>query len=151
MAKSLTLPCRLVDVQDKPRWREAFDGFAKAWNESWKSLQRFGCLVIPAEFRSIVMGPDVPISFCLVGEQDEGICALALIRFLAEQHNEFVQLVDVRSRLRVFVGRMMHMCCCSFSYMLDVVPLFPGELVAPRSIWTPASCARDCDLVEAYE
>lgn len=101
-ARELTIGDLLDDLpeQDKPRWREAFDGFAKAWNESWKSLQRFGCLVIPAEFRSIVMGPDVPISFCLVGEQDEGICALALIRFLAEQHNEFVQLVDESLLLR---------------------------------------------------
>ena len=82
-------------VQEKPRWHEAFDGFCGAWNESWKNVQRFGCLVIPVEFRSIVMGPEVPISFCLVSEQDEGICSLALIRFLAERHNEFVQLVDV--------------------------------------------------------
>jgi hypothetical protein len=114
-------------MQERPRWREAFDGFVKAWNESWKSLQRFGCLVIPTEFRSIVMGPTVPISFCLVGEQDEGICALALIRFLVERHNEFVQLVDVRTvclpLLPGLVGSWLRLT-------LPFVSCIPGELAA---------------------
>jgi hypothetical protein len=64
------------------------------------------------------MGPDTGLSFSLVTEQDEGICPLALIRFLAELHNNFVQLVDVSPAADFvqFSSTPHFICMCVFLY-----------------------------------
>lgn len=92
-------------IQDLPeaerqRWSTAFDGFASAWNLSWQAVGRYGCLRIPDMFLQVTMTPDTNFSFTLTTEQDEGICSLALIQFLTERHNHFVQLVDERNLMR---------------------------------------------------
>lgn len=92
-------------IQDLPeaerqRWSTAFDGFSQAWNLSWQAVGRYGCLRIPDMFMQVTMTPDTNFSFTLTTEQDEGICSLALIQFLTESHNHFVQLVDERNLMR---------------------------------------------------
>ena len=74
-------------------WRAAFEGFARAWNASWRFVGQYGCLRIPDTFRNVSMCEDVAVSFCLPCEQDEGICSLALTQWLAEKHNQLVNLV----------------------------------------------------------
>jgi len=97
-ARELTVGKVLGDVgdSDRPQWEAAFLGFQSAWNLSWRSVERFGCTRIPADFVQMEMGLDVPITFCLPTDTDEGICPLALVRYLVDQHNNFVQAVDER-------------------------------------------------------
>lgn len=48
----------------------------------------------------MVMEEKTPISFSLPSDQDEGICALMVARFLGEKHNRFVERVDELLLLR---------------------------------------------------
>lgn len=93
-ATTLTVADVLNSVMDKSRWRAAFDGFKHAWNSSWQYVERFGCLRIPPMYKGLVISESIPIAFCMPSEKDEGICPLALVRYLGEKHNTFVERVD---------------------------------------------------------
>ena len=55
-----------------PIWKTAFHGYANAWNMAWKYVERFGCMPIPALYKTMVMDEDTPIAFSLASEKDEG-------------------------------------------------------------------------------
>eukprot|EP01006_Ploeotia_vitrea_P051306 TRINITY_DN67549_c12_g1_i1.p2 TRINITY_DN67549_c12_g1~~TRINITY_DN67549_c12_g1_i1.p2 ORF type:complete len:642 (+),score=400.22 TRINITY_DN67549_c12_g1_i1:28-1926(+) len=93
-ASKTTVAEVIRESPDPMRWMSAFHGFRQAWNTSWQFVERFGCMEIPALYKRVEMEPATPISFCLPGEKDEGICPLTLARFLGQQHNRFVEKVD---------------------------------------------------------
>lgn len=93
-ATRLTAQEVISSAPDRNKWAAAFEGYKEAWNLSWKFVDRFGCLPIPTLYKSMVMDFNTPITFSLPAEKDEGICPLALTRFLAEKHNRFVERVD---------------------------------------------------------
>ncbi|KAF0972267.1 hypothetical protein FDP41_009471 [Naegleria fowleri] len=72
-----------------------FEGWAKAFNHSWKFIDRYKCLPLPNWCRNIVMTKDTPLSFSIPDEtgQDEGICSLAVTQFLIDKHNEVIEKV----------------------------------------------------------
>eukprot|EP01113_Clastostelium_recurvatum_P024456 TRINITY_DN291_c1_g1_i3.p1 TRINITY_DN291_c1_g1~~TRINITY_DN291_c1_g1_i3.p1 ORF type:complete len:1639 (-),score=510.17 TRINITY_DN291_c1_g1_i3:36-4808(-) len=72
------------------RWRDAFDGYLAAWNAAWKFVDRFVCMEIPSLFRTMSMDMNTPLCFSLPAERDEGICSLALVRYLVDKHNQFL-------------------------------------------------------------
>jgi hypothetical protein len=77
------------------KWAAAFDGFAQAWNLTWPNLSKVGtCEDIPEVFKQMVMSHATPLAFCLPAEKDEGLCFVALARFMGERHNELVHAVD---------------------------------------------------------
>ena len=80
--------------QERARYMSAFEGFRDAWNLSWKYCQKFGCTKIPKMWSEIKQGLDMPVSFSLPAEENEGMCAVALARFLGQKHNDFVERVD---------------------------------------------------------
>ncbi len=81
-----------VSASERDTWMNAFRGFAAACNASWRFVERFGCLRIPAEYANITMDASTPVSFCLPDEHDEGVCPLALLQWLTERHNECIHL-----------------------------------------------------------
>lgn len=101
-ARETTVANVLKDLPaaERPTWEAAFEGFAAAWNSTWQFVGRFGCLRIPADFVSMSMTRDTPISFSLPCEKDEGICSLALVRFMVDKHNAVVQGADELQLLR---------------------------------------------------
>jgi len=82
------------------KWTQAFEGFKKAWNESWSFVKRFGCVTIPATYKDVSMDLNAPIAFSLPSEKNEGICPLSLSQFLGQKHNHFVERVDELLLLR---------------------------------------------------
>jgi hypothetical protein len=93
-ASKLTVGEVIESSPDKGKWSNAFTGFRAAWNDSWRYVERFGCMPIPPMYKSLTQEKDTPISFSMPSEKDEGICPLMLARFLGEKHNRFVQRVD---------------------------------------------------------
>jgi len=87
-----------LDGAERHRWETCFAGFAGAWNLSWHKVGRFGCLQIPSEYVDMEMRRDKKLTFCLPHETDEGICSLALVRFLVDRHNAFAEIIDERKR-----------------------------------------------------
>ncbi len=81
-------------------WRSAFEGFRNAWSLAWPYVNRFGCMIIPPVYKQMEMTLDSPISFSLPCEKDEGICCVALTRYLCERHNAFVERLDELHLLR---------------------------------------------------
>jgi len=79
---------------EKHKWRHAFAGFKAAWNKCWQYVKRFECIEIPQQYQSVVMSEDQPIGFSLPTNKDEGICGIALTRFLGEKHNRVIEMVD---------------------------------------------------------
>ncbi|CAM9878219.1 unnamed protein product, partial [Heterosigma akashiwo] len=134
-----------IDAQpqgEQSQWEQAFAGFQAAWNLSWRRVGMFGCLVLPREFVQLEMSRETPLSFCLPGEADEGICPLALIRYLVDQHNIFVQAVDERLLLarrsthradaRTAAVSSRHMLPAhAVAYDLEVLPPPPPPLPPP--------------------
>jgi len=84
----------LSSAPDQHRWIAAFNGFRGAWNQVWHFVDREGCLVIPPMYKQMQMAVNTPVSFSLPYEKDEGMCPLALARFLGERHNQVVHRVD---------------------------------------------------------
>jgi len=78
----------------REKWEEAFGGFKSAWDRSWHSVGRHGCLTIPKDFLSLRQDGGTCISFSLPGPSDEGICPNALADYLIRVHNDFVARVD---------------------------------------------------------
>jgi len=76
------------------KWEDAFGGFKAAWDGSWHSVGRHGCLTIPKDFLSLRQDGGTCISFSLPGPSDEGICPNALADYLIRVHNDFVARVD---------------------------------------------------------
>jgi hypothetical protein len=93
-ASKLTVGDVLSSASDQQKWSSAFAGFRDAWNQVWHFVDREGCLVIPALYKQMVMNEKTPITFSLPYEKDEGMCPLALARFLGERHNQVVHRVD---------------------------------------------------------
>eukprot|EP00457_Paulinella_chromatophora_P000419 gb/GEZN01000419.1/.p1 GENE.gb/GEZN01000419.1/~~gb/GEZN01000419.1/.p1 ORF type:complete len:1217 (-),score=225.46 gb/GEZN01000419.1/:414-4064(-) len=85
---------------ERRKWENAFEGFANAWNKCWQYVKRFECIEIPPEYRSIDMHKDRSIGFCLPTNKDEGVCSIALTRFLGQKHNDFLGVVDELLLLR---------------------------------------------------
>jgi hypothetical protein len=89
--------------QHMRKLEQIFDRFCCAWNQSWSNVLRFGCIKFSADYNSLRMTRETPLSFSLPNEHDEGNCPLSLIHFLIEKHNTFAQRVDeamlLRSRL----------------------------------------------------
>ena len=75
---------------EKASIEKIFDGWAKSFNHSWKYIERYQCLPLPAWCKNVSMSKDTPLSFSIPDEQDEGICALALIQFLVDKHNDII-------------------------------------------------------------
>ncbi len=84
----------LATAPDSARWAAAFAGFQAAWNAVWHFVDREGCLVIPTLYKTMQMSTSTPLTFCLPYEKDEGMCPLALARYLGERHNQVVHRVD---------------------------------------------------------
>eukprot|EP01043_Picozoa_sp_COSAG02_P085269 COSAG02_NODE_22946_length_735_cov_0.721698_1_plen_140_part_00 len=83
--QSLTVGEVLRDVSDETQQlalTEAFGGFKAAWDLSWHSVGRHGCLVIPKDYLSLNQDMGTKISFSLPGPRDEGICPNALADYL---------------------------------------------------------------------
>ena len=57
-------------------------------------MDRFGCAPIPSIFKATCVTEDLPLSFALVGRNDEMILPLALVQWMTGKHNEFVQRID---------------------------------------------------------
>ncbi|KNC55646.1 uncharacterized protein AMSG_01915 [Thecamonas trahens ATCC 50062] len=79
---------------ERPRWEAAFEEYVAAWTAAWKYVERFGCLRIPQLFVNVRMERSTPLAFSLCSDKDEGICPVALVRFLVEKHNTLVERVD---------------------------------------------------------
>lgn len=90
----------IEDGDTRRKWEEVFEGFAAVWNDSWANVQKYGCIQFPSDFNNLRMDRNVPISFSLPNEVDEGNCPLALAHFLIDKHNTFAQLVDESRLLR---------------------------------------------------
>jgi len=78
---------RIISVDEARRWESAFIGFREAWNTLWQHVDRYTCMEIPQDWKTIVMDDKVPICFCLMDEKDEGICSLALLNYMVDKHN----------------------------------------------------------------
>jgi hypothetical protein len=83
-------------------WISAWEGWTKAWNASYRFVERYECLEIPAEYRNISMNIRTPIAFSLPSNQDEGLCPSALLQWLVELHNRCMEEVG---RLLLLQGR----------------------------------------------
>eukprot|EP00455_Lapot_gusevi_P008910 TRINITY_DN1393_c0_g1_i11.p1 TRINITY_DN1393_c0_g1~~TRINITY_DN1393_c0_g1_i11.p1 ORF type:complete len:543 (+),score=276.56 TRINITY_DN1393_c0_g1_i11:197-1630(+) len=93
-ASNTTVADVLASAPEPHKWAACFEGFRSAWNETWRFVDRYGCMPIPVLYKNVIMDPTTPITFCLPSEKDEGICPLALARFLGEKHNTFITAVD---------------------------------------------------------
>lgn len=87
-----------VGEGEKPRWIRAWNGFKEAWNHSWKYVENYECRPIPVEYRKMKMSEDKPIGFSLPTGQDEGICSISLLFYLATIHNQFIEQVYQATR-----------------------------------------------------
>ena len=96
VARKLTVSEVLDDVPLllRDKWQKAFGGFKSAWDRSWHSVGRHGCLKIPRDFLSLRQDGGTFISFSLPGPSDEGICPNALADYLIRVQNDFVARVD---------------------------------------------------------
>ena len=84
---------------ERRMFADAFAGFAAAWNASRTFVDRYQCTTLPQTYTSAIMTPAVSLSFCTVNEILESICALALLQYVLEKHNEMVEAA-VRSQSR---------------------------------------------------
>ena len=96
VGRKLTVSEVLDDVPPlmRDKWQEAFSGFKSAWDRSWHSVGRHGCLQIPRDFLSLRQDGGTFISFSLPGPSDEGICPNALADYLIRVQNDFIARVD---------------------------------------------------------
>jgi hypothetical protein len=107
-ARSMThLDCLRDVASTDPggHWEGVFRSYSQAWNASWVNVQKYGCIQFSPDFKSIHMGPDVPLTFSLPNAMDEGNCPLALTHFLVEKQNTFAQLLDEHFLLQQRDGR----------------------------------------------
>jgi hypothetical protein len=79
-------------TDEKRRWETVFEGFQNAWNSAWKYVDRYTCMEIPDDWKSVVMTRNTTLSFCMASERDEGICTLALLNFMADKHNQLYEM-----------------------------------------------------------
>jgi len=79
---------------ERQQWERAYAQFEKAWRIAWPHIERHECLEIPQHFRSVVIDRETSMLFCIADPDNEGICPLALTQWLAERHNELVQVVS---------------------------------------------------------
>lgn len=90
----------LDSAPDKRRWLRAWLGYSEAWNDTWKTIERFECQRIPAIYREVVQDEKTPLSFSLPYEKDEGVCPLTLLRALGARHNQFIERLNEALLLR---------------------------------------------------
>jgi len=74
--------------------REAYEAYRAAFNGSLTYMDRFGCTPIPAMWKATKVTAELPISFALVGRENENLLPLALIQWMCNKHNELVQRID---------------------------------------------------------
>jgi hypothetical protein len=96
-AQNLTCAKVLADLgsdAERAVWTKAFTGFKTAWNLCFSRVETYGCTPIPQDYRQMKMQADVAIVFCMPFHYDEGICTVALVNWLATEHNNFVNNVN---------------------------------------------------------
>ena len=66
----------LEQAPDRDKWSSSFNGYRAGWNDSWRYVERFGCMPIPPMYKELSMELKTPISFSMPSDKDEGICPL---------------------------------------------------------------------------
>jgi len=118
-----------------------FRGFQTAWHFAWPFVERYGCLVVPTEYKQVVMDPSQPLTFCAASEQDEGMCCLALLQYLTELHNAVLDTLgtfDAPTSSRVL----------THAHMIDFETLDIESFLANRCL-SYVQGARSYDVVRA--
>jgi hypothetical protein len=79
---------------DRGKWASAFQRFETAWCIAYPFVERHECTQLPDNLRKVRVSQDSSLLYCIADEKDEGICPLALTRWLVERNNELVQVVS---------------------------------------------------------
>ena len=91
----------IANDSERRMFAEAFNGFTAAWKTGFSQVERYGCFIVPDEYKSVVMSFDTPLSFCTANEKDESLCLLSLMQHLADRHNEIIESA-IRSQTRAY-------------------------------------------------
>jgi len=87
----------IEDIKNKAErelWERAWTQFQRAWHIAWPHIERHECLEIPGHFRDIKVDRETSMLFCILDQENEGICPLALTQWLTQRHNELAQLLS---------------------------------------------------------
>jgi hypothetical protein len=90
---------KVCDVMDqlppaeRSKWERAWQQFQLAWHVAWPHVERHECMVVTENLKKVMISRDSSMVWCICDETNEGICPLALTRWLVERHNELVQTV----------------------------------------------------------
>jgi len=79
---------------DRLKWERAYNQFEQAWHIAWPYIDRYECLELTENLKSIMIDRDSQMVCCIADSTGVGICALALTSWLVERHNELVQVVS---------------------------------------------------------
>jgi hypothetical protein len=83
------------EIEEMPRREQAifekcFEEFCAAWNCCWSKVEQYKCMPIPKLMKDLVMDDSKALVFLIPNERDEGVFILALLQYLIDLHNEFV-------------------------------------------------------------
>jgi hypothetical protein len=93
-ARGQTINEVLKKKADVLKWKNAqsmFEPFAALWNKLFPEVE-YECLDIPQQLRLLRMEASVSLVFSLLSDQDEGLCARAVLQRAQQLHNRFVLL-----------------------------------------------------------
>lgn len=111
------------------KYEQIFNGYSCAWNDSWSNVMRFGCIKFSSDYNSLRMSHNVPVSFSLPNELDEGNCPLSLIHYLIEKHNTFAQRVDEALLLRSRQSKLGNNVIDDEQIIIERVPLISSRFM----------------------
>jgi hypothetical protein len=81
--------------RERTVFEKCFESFCDAWNCCWSAVEQYNCMPIPKLMKDVHMDDAKPLIFLIPNERDghlldEGVFILALLRYLVDLHNEFV-------------------------------------------------------------
>jgi len=144
-----------LSVEERRRWENVFESFKKAWNTGLKHVDRYTCLEIPAMFKDIQMSEKTPLCFSLADEGDEGVCMLALVQFMVDSHNKFLQKLSQigvigSSHYRVPTSLLIPQHIISYSTQYQLIPLLQIHAILNLDYGTGGDITYNFENIEQY-
>jgi hypothetical protein len=143
-----------LPVDEARRWVSAFTGFKEAWNTLWHHVDRYTCMPIPQDWKTIVMDEKVPICFCLMDEKDEGICSLALLNYMVDKHNQFYEKLkkekDNSLKYKISSRLIKPSHLISYNVEKELLPFLQRQAEQQLSYGTGASIFYNFERIEQH-
>ncbi len=91
--KTTTVEQEIAEMSRRERiaFEKYFNAFCEAWNCCWSAVEQYKCMPIPKIMKNVTMDASKSLIFIIPNEKDESVFILALLQYLVDLHNEFVE------------------------------------------------------------